>query len=118
MSLERHNSSRRAPLAKRPRHGDARGRTDVSPDAKQAAGSLGAFRDECDSAVAAIRAASRALCEAVGVDPLRPQDVSRRLGLNKNLTWKFARILVETDALDAATMVPGPEGATIYLRAF
>ena len=118
MSLERHNSSRRAPLAKRPRHGDARGRTDLSTGAQRATEPLGTFRDECDSAVAAIRSASRALCEAVGVDPLRPQDVSRRLGLNKNLTWKFARILVETDALDAATMVPGPEGAAIYLRAF
>lgn len=79
---------------------------------------LGAFRDDCESTVAAIRQAVRSLCDAAGVDPLKPQEVSRRLKLNKNLTWKFARILVEQDALDAAPMLPGPEGVAIYLKAF
>jgi hypothetical protein len=79
---------------------------------------LGAFRDECEQAVAGIRQAVRALCDAVGADPLKPQDLSRRLKLNKNLTWKFARIMIEQDALDAAPMLPGPEGIAIYLRAF
>jgi hypothetical protein len=68
--------------------------------------------------VTAIRLAVRALCDAVGVDALKPQDVARRLRLNKNLTWKFARMLVEEDILDAVTMMPGPEGVAIYLRAF
>jgi len=79
---------------------------------------LGAFRDDCEAAITAVCGAVRSLCTAIGVDPLKPQEVARRLKLNKNLTWKFARILIEPDALDAAPMLPGPEGVVIYLRAF
>lgn len=79
---------------------------------------LGSFRGDCEEAIAAIRNSVRALCAAIEIDPLKPQEVSRRLKLNKNLTWKFARILIEQDALDAAPMLPGPEGVAIYLRAF
>ena len=79
---------------------------------------LGAFRDDCEAAITAVCGAVRSLCRAIGVDPLKPQEVARRLKLNKNLTWKFARILIEPDALDAAPMLPGPEGVVIYLRAF
>lgn len=112
MTPDRPKISRRAPLSKRPRLSDARERPLPSGTG------LGAFREECDAAVAAIKAAVRDLCEAVGVDPLKPQEVGRQLKLNKNLTWKFARILLEGDALDAVPMLPGPEGLAIYLRAF
>ena len=112
MNPSRPKISRRAPLAKRRPTGEAR-----EPTLARAAG-LGAFREECDTAIAAIRAAVRELCDSVGVDPLKPQEVGRQLKLNKNLTWKFARVLLEEDALDAAPMLPGPEGLAIYLRAF
>jgi hypothetical protein len=104
--------SRRAPLAKR------RAKVAARDAAPPRAASLGAFRGECDDAVAAIKSAVRELCGCVGVDPLKPQEVGRRLGLNKNLTWKFARILLEEDALDAVPMLPRPEGLGIFLRAF
>jgi hypothetical protein len=112
MNTGRPNTSRRAPLAKRRPSGDGR---DPSPIRAE---SLGAFRAECDAAIGAIKGAVRELCESVGVDPLKPQEVGRQLKLNKNLTWKFARILLERDSLDAAPMLPGPEGLAIYLRAF
>jgi len=114
MNPSRPRTSPRAPLAKRPLGGDARARGQPA----SSAGNLGAFRRECDESIAAIKAAVRELCEAAGVDPLKPQEVGRQLKLNKNLTWKFARILLEEDALDAAPMLPGPEGLAIYLRAF
>lgn len=79
---------------------------------------LGTFRSDCDAAIAAIGSAVRALCAAVGADPLRPQDVARAFRINKNLTWKFARVLLAEDSFDAIAMLPGPEGIEIYLRAF
>lgn len=118
MDSSRQPPPRRAPLSKRPRQSDVLDRTHAPAAGLRRVGPLGAFRDECDAAINGIRAAVAGLCAEVGVDPFKPQDVSRRLGLNKNLTWKFARILVEADPLDAAPMVPGPEGVAIYLRAF
>lgn len=79
---------------------------------------LGAFRSECDEAIGALRAALGRLGAAADSDPLRPQEVSRRFGINKNLTWKIARVLLATDPLEAIPMIPGPEGIEIYLRAF
>jgi len=79
---------------------------------------LGVFRSECDGAIAALCQALRELAVASKSDPMRPQDVSRRFGINKNLTWKFARILLATDSFEAIGMIPGPEGVEIYLRAF
>lgn len=66
----------------------------------------------------ALRRALLVLSEAVGSDPLRPQEVSRQLGLNKNLTWKIARVLGSRDCFEAVAMLPGVEGVEIYLRAF
>ncbi len=79
---------------------------------------LGPFRVECDQAVATLRRSLVALTAAAGCDPLRPQEVSRKLGLNKNLTWKIARILIAPDSFEAVSMMPGGEGLDIYLRAF
>ncbi|MFN9124912.1 MAG: hypothetical protein ACK5WD_03690 [bacterium] len=118
MDSPRHKPARGARLSKRSLPDETR-ETPVSRVAPvRRVELLGAFRDECESAIAAIRHAVQSLSDAVGVDPLKPQEVSRRLKLNKNLTWKFARILIEEDALDAAPMLPGPEGVAIYLRAF
>lgn len=79
---------------------------------------LGAFRSECDAAIASLRTAIRELAASLQSDPLRPQEVSRRFGINKNLTWKFARVLLADDSFEAIGMIPGPEGIEIYLRAF
>jgi hypothetical protein len=79
---------------------------------------LGAFRSECDVAIESLRQSLRELASATLSDPLRPQDVSRRFSINKNLTWKFARVLLADDSFEAIGMIPGPEGVEIYLRAF
>lgn len=79
---------------------------------------LGAFRTECDAAIHNLRHALQALARDAGSDPLRPQEVSRQFGLNKNLTWKFARVMLAGDPFEAIAMLPGAEGVEIYLRAF
>ncbi len=76
------------------------------------------FQAECGSAIESIRVAIQSLCVSVDADPLRPQEISRRFRLNKNLTWKFARVLVAKNTMDAVAMLPGPEGIEIFIRAF
>ena len=79
---------------------------------------LGPFRLECDAAIARLRRSLLELAEAADCDPLRPQEVARRFDLNKNLTWKIARLLGARDYFEAISMLPGREGIEIYLRAF
>jgi len=74
------------------------------------------LKQDCRLAVERIRAALREVFDRLEVDPLRPQEVSRRYGLNKNLTWKVARIISAEDPLDAVAVFPGPEGFEIFLR--
>lgn len=75
------------------------------------------FAADCRSAARALRDALRSLYASVGADPLRPQDVSRRFKLNKNLTWKIAKVLQTHDPLEAVPLVPGGEGLGILLAA-
>ena len=64
-----------------------------------------------------LRNALKRLYKAVDADPGHPQDVSRKFRLNKNLTWKIARILEGTDAMEAALLMPGREGMGILFKA-
>ncbi len=79
---------------------------------------LGGFRTDCTASIDALKDALRGLARTAGCDPTRPQEVSRKFGLNKNLTWKFARVLLAADPFEAIAMLPGTEGVEIYLRAF
>ncbi len=61
--------------------------------------------------------ALRALYAAVGADPARPQEVSRQFKLNKNLTWKVAKVMQSADPIEAVPLIPGSEGMEILLSA-
>lgn len=75
------------------------------------------FDDHCRRSVHGLRGALLELYRAVGADPARPQEVSRRYRLNKNLTWKVARIIGAEDAFEAVPLIPGPGGLDILLDA-
>lgn len=75
------------------------------------------FTDDCRAAAEGLRSALAALYEDAKADPSKPQDVSRRFGLNKNLTWKIAKILQSVDPLEAVPHVPGAEGMRLLLGA-
>jgi len=55
--------------------------------------------------------------EAVGADASRPQEVARRFKLNKNLTWKVAKVLQTVEPLEAVPLIPGAEGMGLLLSA-
>ena len=75
------------------------------------------FEEHCQKSVQGLRGALLELYRAVGADPSRPQDVSRRYNLNKNLTWKVARIMAAEDSYEAVPVIPGPGGLEILLEA-
>ncbi|MFI4883536.1 MAG: hypothetical protein ACIAQU_13225 [Phycisphaerales bacterium JB064] len=75
------------------------------------------FEDHCRDAVRELRGALLDLYAQVGADADRPQDVSRLLGLNKNLTWKISRVLQAEDAFEALPLVPGMAGLDLVLEA-
>jgi hypothetical protein len=75
------------------------------------------FDDHCRRSVHGLRGALLELYRAVGADPARPQEVSRRYRLNKNLAWKVARIIGAEDAFEAVPLIPGPGGLDILLDA-
>lgn len=81
----------------------------------RAATEPGTFVDDLRDSVLGLRSALVGLYRCVGADPSKPQSVARHFGLNKNLTWKIARILECEDAVEAAPLIPGSEGLGILL---
>ena len=75
------------------------------------------FEEHCREAVLGLRGAILDLYREIGVDPAKPQDVARRFKLNKNLTWKLARIVQEENAFSAVPLIPGAGGMDIFLEA-
>jgi hypothetical protein len=75
------------------------------------------FDEHCQRSVHALRGSLLDLYRAVGADPSKPQEVSRRYRINKNLTWKVARIIGAEDAFEAVPLIPGPGGLDILLDA-
>ncbi len=64
------------------------------------------FEHECERAVAGLKSALIALFDAGAADPTRPQDVARKLGINKTLTWNISRFLEAADPIDAISFIP------------
>lgn len=76
-----------------------------------------AFDEHCRAAMTELRAAVLKLYRSVSADPDKPQDVSRRFGVNRNLAWQVSRILREDEALDAVPLVPRAGAVEIMLNA-
>lgn len=69
----------------------------------------------------AVQDLRRALIELyadVGVDPTRPQEVSRKLGIHRNLSWKLSRVMNAADPFDSLNHLPGQQGLQLALAAF
>lgn len=68
-------------------------------------------------AVRDLRAAILGLASAAGVDLLQPQEVSRRFGLDKTLTWKIARVVRDQQGADAVMHMPGRRRMSMFVSA-
>lgn len=74
------------------------------------------FVPECQSSIGEFRLALMGLYAAVGASIDAPQEVSRALGLDKNLTWKLARVMGTDDTAEALQHLPGANAIKIMLR--
>ncbi|MCP3903432.1 MAG: hypothetical protein GY715_07325 [Planctomycetes bacterium] len=75
------------------------------------------FPEHLRSSLQAFRAALIELLASVEADPGRPQDLARRFGLNKNLTWKISKIVGSPDLYGSVPHIPGAAGLKIFLAA-
>lgn len=75
------------------------------------------FEPDCRAALDNLRAALIELYASVGADPTNPQDVARRFGVNKTLTWNIAKVVSGTDPLPTLQNVPGASALQILLTA-
>lgn len=75
------------------------------------------FEQDCRDALGGLQAAMIDLYASAGVDPVRPQDVSRRFRLNKTLTWNLARLMQAPVGLEAMPHLPGPASIEKLLEA-
>ena len=76
------------------------------------------FEEHVESCMQRLRGALTELLTSLAVDPSAPQDMSRRFGINKNLTWKLSKIVHAADAGEAVPHLPGTGGLEIALKAF
>ncbi len=58
------------------------------------------------------------LYAAAGVDPEKPQEVARRLGINRNLAWKLTKVIQSQGSVTALNYLPGAQGMALALKAF
>lgn len=69
-------------------------------------------------AIQALRSAFVELFADLQLDPARPQEVSRKLGLHRNLTWKISRVLGAADPFACLHHLPGQQGFEMTVAAF
>jgi hypothetical protein len=74
--------------------------------------------EDCRQALQGLRRALIDLYSSVGQDPTQPQQVSRQLGLNRNLTWKLAKIVEAHDPFATLNHLPGQQGMELTIAAF
>ncbi len=73
---------------------------------------------DCRESVQALRGQLIDLYASMGLDPNQPQEVARKLNLNKNLTWKISKIINAADGLSAIPHIPGASGMEILLTSW
>ena len=75
------------------------------------------FEQDCQLALDDLRARLIELYASVDADPLKPQDASRRFGVNKTLTWNIAKVIEGRDPIPTLQNVPGNSALGQLLRA-
>lgn len=77
-----------------------------------------AFEAHAAQVVARVRTAFSETLASLGINAGKPQEASRKLNLDKNLTWKICRLVRDTNPLAAIPLIPGRAGLNILIDAF
>lgn len=75
------------------------------------------FEPDCRNAFDELRAALLELYANAEADPASPQDVARRFGVNKTLTWNISKVMSSNDPLATLPQVPGAAAVRPLLQA-
>jgi len=75
------------------------------------------FQEDLAQTVLQMRGALTDVLASVGVDPGKPQAMSRQLGLDKTLAWKIGRLVTVADPAASLEHLPGASGMRILLAA-
>lgn len=75
------------------------------------------FQEHYQSALLDLRGALTELLLSLDADPTNPQELARRFGLNRNLTWKVSRVIRASDPFGVFPQMPGASGLAIFLKA-
>ncbi|MBY0313353.1 MAG: hypothetical protein K2W85_14890 [Phycisphaerales bacterium] len=75
------------------------------------------FLDDGQVAVHGLRRALANVIASVNASPDEPQELSRRFGLDKTLTWRIARVIREEDAWEAVQHIPRRPSIQIFATA-
>lgn len=74
------------------------------------------FAADLTGVARALRTSLSALLTSAGLDPQDPQSLARRWGVNRQLSWKIAKVVQIHDPFTALQHLPGAEGIAIVLK--
>lgn len=74
------------------------------------------FREDVRRVALQVRRVLAGAFDVVGVDPRRPIEVSRQLGLEKKLAWKVARVVTHEDPLAGISSIPGRSSQNVLIE--
>jgi hypothetical protein len=74
------------------------------------------FSKDLRNVARVVRNAFSTLMASAGLDPQDPQDLSRRWGVNKTLSWKIYKVVQTDDPYLALQQLPGREGVGVLLK--
>lgn len=74
------------------------------------------FTDGGKYAVQSLRQALAELLSVMRVDPSEPQEIARRFGLDKTLTWRISRVVREENAWESVPHIPRRPSMQAFLR--
>lgn len=75
------------------------------------------FIDDGKSAVHGLRRALATMLQSVGASAEEPQEIARRFGLDKTLTWRIARVVREEDVWEAVQHIPRRPSIQLFVTA-
>lgn len=90
---------------------------ELSPTASATAALTTAFTEDTQRAVHGLRRALAEMLTSVDADPDQPQEISRRFGLDKTLTWRITRVIRAEDPWEAVPHIPRRPSIGILVRA-
>ncbi|MEZ6235864.1 MAG: hypothetical protein R3B68_16915 [Phycisphaerales bacterium] len=75
------------------------------------------FEEDLTGALGELRGRLGDAIGSIGLPMSEPQEIARRLGISRNLTWKVSKVVCSEDVFEATQHLPGMEGIEILLGA-